>query len=187
MTNKLLNFAFTPNNHSDYKLVTSHLHYSINNSPFGLILIASTKHGVCLVSMAFEKQKAVESLLKKYPHATIEECKMPEHDAFMSFFDLNDKKETKLSIHLTGTIFQMEVWKELTNIPFGQITSYSQVAENIGNPKANRAVGTAIGKNPIFFVIPCHRVIKSTGEIGNYYWGNKLKTEILNWEKDQLK
>jgi len=187
MTNRLLNFVFTQNNDSDYKSATSCLHYSINSSPFGLILIASTVQGICLVSMAFDKVKAVESLQKKYSHARIIEKRMPEHDKFISYFNINEYSDTPLTLHLTGTKFQMDVWKELTKIPFGMTVSYSQIAEKTGKPKATRATGTAIGKNPIFFVIPCHRVIKSTGEIGNYYWGSKLKNEILNWEKNQLK
>jgi AraC family transcriptional regulator of adaptative response/methylated-DNA-[protein]-cysteine methyltransferase len=95
----------------------------------------------------------------------------------------NDWSEvSKIKLHLKGTDFQLKVWDALLKIPKGQLSSYGNIAHEIQNPKAARAVGTAIGSNPVAFLIPCHRVIQSSGEIGGYRWGNTRKTAIIGWE-----
>jgi AraC family transcriptional regulator of adaptative response/methylated-DNA-[protein]-cysteine methyltransferase len=83
---------------------------------------------------------------------------------------------------LKGTDFQLKVWETLLKIPMGRLSTYHNIAEQIGSPKASRAVGTAIGSNPVAFLIPCHRVIQSSGKIGGYMWGNTRKTAIIGWE-----
>ena len=85
-------------------------------------------------------------------------------------------------MHLKATAFQLKVWESLLKIPLGQLSSYGEIAAEIGQPKAGRAVGTAIGSNPVAFLIPCHRVIRATGIIGGYKWGALRKTAIIGWE-----
>ena len=104
-----------------------------------------------------------------------------QQNAFHIFtHDWNQLAQIKL--HLKGTDFQIKVWQSLLRIPVGKLSTYGQVANNIEKSKASRAVGTAIGKNPVAYLIPCHRVIRSTGEFGNYMWGSTRKTAIIAWE-----
>ena len=93
----------------------------------------------------------------------------------------------QVKLHLRGTPFQLKVWEALLKIPFGRAATYSTIAEAINQPKAVRAVGSMVGANPVAYLIPCHRVIKSTGVIGEYHWGSTRKTAILGWESGQLK
>jgi AraC family transcriptional regulator of adaptative response/methylated-DNA-[protein]-cysteine methyltransferase len=88
----------------------------------------------------------------------------------------------EIKLHLKGTPFQIKVWETLLKVPMGDLSTYATIASAINNPKANRAVGSAIGNNPVAFLIPCHRVIKSTGEFGQYHWGSSRKTAIIGWE-----
>ena len=88
----------------------------------------------------------------------------------------------QIKLHLIGTDFQLKVWQTLLKIPLGQLTTCGAIANKIENPNASRAIGTAIGSNPIAFLIPCHRVIQSTGIFGGYMWGNTRKTAIIGWE-----
>ena len=85
-------------------------------------------------------------------------------------------------MHLKGTAFQIKVWEALLKIPMGDVSTYSSIANQIHNPNASRAVGSAVGDNPVAFLIPCHRVIRSTGEFGQYHWGTIRKTAMLGWE-----
>lgn len=91
-----------------------------------------------------------------------------------------------IKLHLKGTAFQMKVWESLLKIPMGRLLSYGSVAESIGNPKASRAVGSAIGDNPVAFIIPCHRVIQSTGAYGQYRWGSARKYAMVGWEAAKI-
>jgi AraC family transcriptional regulator of adaptative response/methylated-DNA-[protein]-cysteine methyltransferase len=88
----------------------------------------------------------------------------------------------KIKLHLKGTPFQIKVWNALLQIPVGSLKSYLEIANEIGDPKASRAVGTAIGNNPIAYIIPCHRVITSSGNLGGYHWGIDRKSAIIGWE-----
>ena len=95
-------------------------------------------------------------------------------------------KLDKIKLHLKGTDFQLKVWQALLQIPFGQLDTYGSVAETIRHPRAARAVGTAIGSNPVAFLIPCHRVIQSSGAVGDYMWGPVRKTAIIGWEASRI-
>ena len=100
----------------------------------------------------------------------------------MCFFNHDASKWPKINLHLQGTEFQVKVWNALLDIPFGTSTNYISIATEIENPKASRAVGTAIGKNPIAFIIPCHRVVQTNGQLGGYRWGIDRKAELIKWE-----
>ena len=103
------------------------------------------------------------------------------------FIFQNDWKQLpEIKLHLNGTAFQLKVWESLLKIPKGGITTYGAIAQNIDTPKASRAVGTAIGNNPVAFLIPCHRVIQASGNIGGYRWGNTRKSAIIGWEAAKL-
>jgi AraC family transcriptional regulator of adaptative response/methylated-DNA-[protein]-cysteine methyltransferase len=91
----------------------------------------------------------------------------------------------QVKLHLKGTDFQLKVWETLLKIPMGELATYGKIAEKIHKPRASRAVGTAIGNNPVAFLIPCHRIIQSSGHFGGYMWGNTRKTAIIGWEAAQ--
>jgi AraC family transcriptional regulator of adaptative response/methylated-DNA-[protein]-cysteine methyltransferase len=92
----------------------------------------------------------------------------------------------KIKLHLKGTAFQLKVWETLLKIPMGQLTTYGGIAKSIQQPNASRAVGTAVGDNPVAFLIPCHRVIQSSGIIGQYHWGSIRKKAMIGWEAAQV-
>lgn len=158
------------------------LNYSFAESPFGSLLIASTPKGVC--HMAFEKneENGLDNLIHKFPNAVIErKLDLLQQNALFIF--QNDWSQlSEIKLHLKGTHFQLKVWESLLKIPMGKLSTYGKLAAQIGNPNASRAVGTAIGSNPVAFLIPCHRVIQSTGTFGGYMWGPARKTAIIGWE-----
>ena len=158
------------------------IHYSFAETPFGDIIIGSTHKGICHLAFVDDHQEGISSLSKAFSNASIrQKTDIMQQDALRFFSgDWNDLRKVKL--HLKGTPFQVKVWQTLLQIPFGNMSTYATVAGHIDQPKASRAVGTAIGSNPVAFLIPCHRVIRSTGIIGDYHWGTARKTAILGWE-----
>ncbi|WP_353124711.1 methylated-DNA--[protein]-cysteine S-methyltransferase [Parapedobacter pyrenivorans] len=158
------------------------IHYSFAESPFGNLIIASTNKGICHMAFCDDQQIALENLTRKFPDAAFS-CEldlMQQHALFIFRNDQNRLHDIKL--HLKGTDFQLKVWEALLKIPMGRLSTYGAIAEEIGTPTASRAVGTAIGSNPVAFLIPCHRVIQSTGNVGGYLWGSTRKTAIIGWE-----
>ena len=158
------------------------INYSFAESPFGEIFVASTSKGVCCMEFADNHEIAFNSLLQKFPNAKFSQIvdKIQQNALFIFTQDWSKLKEIKL--HLKGTDFQLKVWDALLKIPMGGLTTYGDIATEINNPKACRAVGTAIGENPVAFLIPCHRVIRSSGALGNYHWGEIRKTANIGWE-----
>ncbi len=158
------------------------IRWSIQESPFGPCLIAVTDRGLChlaFLDSELNPQQALEGLKKKWPQAqVVEKVKETAQTAKMIF----EGQGEKLSILLGGTAFQLKVWEALLRIPSGHLASYSDIAKAIGTPGASRAVGTAIGQNSIAYLIPCHRVIRETGEFGAYRWGGERKCALLAWE-----
>jgi len=158
------------------------INFSYAETPFGDVLIASTPKGICHISFVNERKKAFQVLKNRFQKASfIQKTDMLQQNALQIFKeDWNNLDEIKL--HLKATPFQIRVWETLLKIPFASITSYSNIANAIHLPTASRAVGAAVGANPVAFLIPCHRVIRSTGIIGDYHWGNDRKTTIIGWE-----
>lgn len=158
------------------------INYSFAESPFGNVIVASTDKGVCYMAFENDETEALEQLKNKFPNAAFH----PKSDLIQQnalFIFQNDwEKLPEIKLHLKGTDFQLKVWETLLKIPMGNLSTYGTIAEQIGNPKASRAVGTAIGSNPVAFLIPCHRVIQSSGATGGYMWGNTRKTAIIGWE-----
>ncbi|MGC4104338.1 bifunctional helix-turn-helix domain-containing protein/methylated-DNA--[protein]-cysteine S-methyltransferase [Ferruginibacter sp.] len=158
------------------------INYSFAATPFGDIIIASTAKGICHLSFTWDKKTDLESLRHAFPNAKlIEQTDALQKNALL-FFNGDWENLQKIKLHLKGTAFQLKVWQTLLHIPFGNVATYGSVAGGIDNPKASRAVGTAIGDNPVAFLIPCHRVIRSTGVLGDYHWGSNRKTAMLGWE-----
>lgn len=158
------------------------VNYSFAESPFGNLIVASTSKGVCYMAFENDEGKALNNLKEKFPNATFQQRLdlMQQNALFIFQDDWNKLPEIKL--HLKGTEFQLKVWETLLKVPMGKLSTYGNIAEQIGNPNASRAVGTAIGSNPVAFLIPCHRVIQSSGNFGGYMWGSSRKTAIIGWE-----
>ena len=162
------------------------LYYSFIQSHFGEILVASTEKSVCLIWFVDDRNEAVAALSKRFPETSIEEKAEDLHQAILQFFQPDDSKWPKLHVQVQGSPFQLKVWKELLQIPLGQLTNYKNIADQIGQPNASRAVGTAIGKNPIAYLIPCHRVVQTNGQLGGYMWGINRKSAIIKWEQEAI-
>ncbi len=158
--------------------------YGIHKTPFGLALIAIEKQKVIHLSFIDPNKKstAINNSKKIWPEAEIvrrdTETKKYIKDIFSTKKSIYSKK-----LIMQGTDFQRKVWKALLGILFGKTSTYAEIAKKVGSPKAVRAVGSACGKNAIAFLIPCHRVLTSTGKIGGYRWGTKRKEALLAWER----
>ena len=160
------------------------INYSFSETPFGNVIIASTKKGICYLAFYDDKNQAFEKLHAIFPNAAYEQLTDIHQANALSFFSKNWDDAAKIKLHLKGTPFQVKVWEALLKIPMGKLSTYSAIAGSINNVKASRAVGTAVGDNPVAFLIPCHRVIRSTGEFGNYHWGSVRKTAMIGWEAE---
>jgi AraC family transcriptional regulator of adaptative response/methylated-DNA-[protein]-cysteine methyltransferase len=156
--------------------------YGFHETPFGECLLAVTPRGICsLVFVGPEtRSAALNELQGNWREATLVKDQNAGKDAIKSIFGQNrDQTQTKLKVLLRGTNFQVKVWEALLRIPEGAVVSYGSLAETIGHPGAHRAVGTAASHNPVGYLIPCHRVLRANGEIGDYHWGETRKRAIL--------
>ncbi|MDD4922987.1 MAG: methylated-DNA--[protein]-cysteine S-methyltransferase [Bacteroidales bacterium] len=158
------------------------IHFSFSEGPFGKMMVASTQKGLCSISLVDDETLAMDHLKKKFPKAAYKEMKEGSHQNALSILTNDWNNLSPIKLHLKGTEFQLKVWKALLTIPFGKLVSYGDIARQINHPKAYRAVGSAVGDNPVFFLVPCHRVIQASGEYGNYYWGTEVKKAIIGWE-----
>ncbi len=159
-----------------------HINYSFAESPFGALIVASTQKGICCMAFEDEEHKALNDLKAKFPNAVFRrKLDLLQQNALFIF--QNDRSRLhEIKLHLKGTDFQLKVWESLLKIPMGKLSTYAGIAAQSGNPNAYRAVGTAIGNNPVAFLIPCHRVIRASGNFGGYMWGSVRKTVIIGWE-----
>ncbi|MBK1438970.1 methylated-DNA--[protein]-cysteine S-methyltransferase [Parapedobacter sp. ISTM3] len=173
---------------AEYKNGGQHLtiRYSFAQSPFGTLIVASTDKGICHMAFCDDEQTALGILKQKFANASFAHVPEPVHQDALAIFqgDWHNLREIKL--HLKGSAFQLKVWESLLKIPMGGLTTYGTIAKEIGRSSASRAVGNAIGSNPVAYLIPCHRVIQSTGALGDYMWGNTRKTAIIGWENAQI-
>ena len=158
------------------------IHYSFAESPFGNILVASTQKGICHMAFADDEQKALQELRHKFPNASYRQMVDLIQQNALYIFTHDWSRLDQIKLHLKGTGFQLKVWETLLKIPVGGLSTYKTIAAEIEHPKAMRAVGSAIGQNPIAFIIPCHRVIQSAGTFGNYHWGTTRKSAMIGWE-----
>ena len=134
------------------------------------------------MAFADDEQKAFSELHKQFPNATYHQVVDLIQQNALYIFTKDWSKLNEIKIHIKGTEFQLKVWEALLKIPLGQLSTYGSIASSIENPNASRAVGSAIGDNPVAFIIPCHRVIQSTGVVGQYHWGSSRKTALIGWE-----
>jgi AraC family transcriptional regulator of adaptative response/methylated-DNA-[protein]-cysteine methyltransferase len=158
------------------------INYSFAESPFGNILVASTQKGICHMAFADDEQEALQVLRRQFPNAVYKQVVDRIQQSALYIFAQNWSRPEQVKLHLKGTDFQLKVWETLLKIPSGSLTTYKGIAGKINNSNALRAVGTAIGQNPIAYIIPCHRVIQSAGTLGNYHWGATRKQAMIGWE-----
>jgi len=161
------------------------INYSFAETPFGKVIVASTHKGVCYMAFEEDEKKSFERLKSKFPNATYQKQIDVLQQNALSVFHSDWSKLHEVKLHLRGTGFQLKVWESLLKIPMGTLATYGTIAQQIGNPHASRAVGTAVGSNPVAFLIPCHRVIRSSGVLGNYMWGATRKAAIIGWEQSK--
>ncbi|MCL4528863.1 MAG: methylated-DNA--[protein]-cysteine S-methyltransferase [Chloroflexi bacterium] len=163
------------------------IRYGIHPTPFGKCLIGATDRGICHLSFVQASEgDAIDALVTDWKEARMIEDNRATAPLVAPIFLLNARGQTPLHLHLRGTNFQLKVWEALLNVPTGAVTTYQRLAARIGQPTASRAVGTAVGHNPIAVLIPCHRVIRSVGEFGNYRYGAPRKMALLGWEQAQV-
>ncbi|MBZ4394463.1 methylated-DNA--[protein]-cysteine S-methyltransferase [Myxococcus faecalis] len=176
--------AMTP---GEFKLAGDGLtiHHGVHASPFGDCLIAVCERGICgLHFLTGESEvEALESLREQWPKASfIESTKLTAPWAGRIFPQTPPRERTPLSVLVKGTPFQVQVWQALLRVAPGDVATYEDLAKAIGRPKAVRAVGSAVGDNSVALLIPCHRVLRKTGVIGDYRWGSSRKQVMLAWE-----
>jgi AraC family transcriptional regulator, regulatory protein of adaptative response / methylated-DNA-[protein]-cysteine methyltransferase len=161
------------------------VYYGFHPAMFGTALVMATERGLCGLAFADpgEEKAAITDMRSRWPRATYVEDSARTAPLCARIFDKKLWREDRpLRVVLIGTDFEVRVWETLLRIPLGRATTYSDIANNIGKPKAPRAVGAAVGKNPISFVVPCHRVIGKSGELTGYHWGLTRKRAMLGWE-----
>lgn len=152
--------------------------YGLAHTPFGLMLAATTPRGIAMLEFV-GSDFAFDPAATALPNARFtRDDEVAEDIAERAF----GSRREKLHVHVRGTNFQLRVWNALLNVPSGAIKTYAELARDIGEPSAARAVGNALGANPVAVLIPCHRVIASTGIVGNYKWGTEKKRALLAWE-----
>jgi AraC family transcriptional regulator, regulatory protein of adaptative response / methylated-DNA-[protein]-cysteine methyltransferase len=163
------------------------IQYCVHPTPFGPVFIAKTQRGICRLAFLDKEDMAeqLEALKTQWPKAQIRQDSSVTAGIVDAIF-LSGKSAQPLSLWVAGTNFQLSVWRALLRIPPGVLVSYNKIATAIGNPKAVRAVGSAVGANPVAFLIPCHRVIRQSGALGGYRWGETRKHALHAWESARI-
>ncbi|SDD76366.1 methylated-DNA--[protein]-cysteine S-methyltransferase [Pedobacter soli] len=162
------------------------INYSFAESPFGNIIVAATPKGICHMAFYDDQPAALANLQAKFPAARYQQMFDMQQQNALYIFSRDWSKLSQVKLHLKGTEFQLKVWEALLKIPMGKLATYGNLAKQLQNPNASRAVGTAIGDNPVAFLIPCHRVIQSSGALGGYHWGLDRKTAMIGWEAAKM-
>ncbi len=156
------------------------INIAFQDSPFGEVLIATTDRGICAIRFVETTRGAALDMLKaEWTQAQFTEAPMPDYAQLLF---ANSAPNSLIPVHVKGTNFQVRVWQALLQIPEGKLLTYSDVAKHIGQPTATRAVASAIAKNPVGYLIPCHRVINKAGQLHKYRWGGTRKQAIIGWE-----
>lgn len=149
-------------------------------SPFGPVIAMGTTRGICGMGFMAEQDddETYDDLARRWPNATFTK----DPDAIRPWVDAALSMQGEAKLHMIGAPFQLQVWEALLRIPSGHVTTYSEIAQSIGSPRAVRAVGTAVGRNPVSWLIPCHRALRKSGALGGYHWGLPVKRALLAWE-----
>jgi AraC family transcriptional regulator of adaptative response/methylated-DNA-[protein]-cysteine methyltransferase len=163
------------------------IRYGLHSTPFGKCLIGLTDRGICHLGFVQGSEgEAIDALVADWAQAEMIEDSRASAALLGPIFDLAQRRRQPLNLYLRGTNFQVKVWEALLQIPPGAVTTYEQVAGRIGRPTSLRAVGSAVGRNPVAVLIPCHRVIRKIGDFGNYRYGAMRKRALLAWEAAQF-
>jgi len=165
------------------------IRYGFHLTPFGEVLLGSTERGICNLSfvMPAGRSSALEAIRKSWPKADLVEDPSATQPLVEAIFRPQKQHlDEPLHIYLNGSNFQLKVWEALLRIPSGNVVSYRDIAGYLGDPGASRAVGNALAHNPVAVLIPCHRVIHSLGEFGNYHYGEARKVALLGWEMTKV-
>ena len=159
------------------------IRWGLHGSVFGEVVTMATDKGICGMGFTEEmgREAAIADLMQRWPNARFE-----RDDAGLGPLVADAFGGTATKLHLIGAPFQIKVWEALLAVPSGHVTTYSEIAGHIGHAKAVRAVGTAVGRNPISFLIPCHRALRKSGRLGGYHWGLPVKRAILAWESARV-
>jgi AraC family transcriptional regulator of adaptative response/methylated-DNA-[protein]-cysteine methyltransferase len=154
------------------------------DSPFGLSLVMGTEKGICGIGFASEtgEEWAMQDLVSRWPKATFVEDPMFLRPWVLAAYQTDSAALDKTPLYMIGSPLQIKVWEALMRIPSGQVSTYSEIAQSIGMPRAVRAVGTAVGRNPVSWLIPCHRALRKSGALGGYHWGLPVKRCLLAYE-----
>lgn len=178
--------ALTPGNYKQRGAGLT-ITYGLTTSPFGNCLIALTDRGICALRFVAEGEMAtaVSQLQAEWPQAAWVADNGRVASLAPRIFTTPTQPDADLRLYVSGTPFQLKVWQALLTIPPGQVAAYGTIARLLGDKNASRAVGTAVGHNPIAYLIPCHRVIRQNGGFGQYRWGSTRKKAILAWEAAQ--
>jgi len=162
------------------------INYSFAESPFGNMLVASTAKGICHMSFADNEEETLAALKRMFPNAHYRQMVDLLQQNALYIFTQDWKNPDRIKLHLKGTAFQLKVWETLLKIPLGKLSTYGNIAHHLQLSGASQAIGTAVGNNPVAFLIPCHRVIQSTGAFGQYHWGSTRKKAMIGWEAAKL-
>jgi len=160
------------------------INYAWFDSPFGEMLVMGTERGICGMAFTAEcgRDEAMHDMANRWPEAIYAE----HPEKLRDWVDAALGKGAGAKLYLIGAPFQIKVWEALLSIPTGHVTTYSEIAQSIGHPNAVRAVGTAVGRNPVSWLIPCHRALRKSGGLGGYHWGLPIKRALLAWESARL-
>jgi AraC family transcriptional regulator, regulatory protein of adaptative response / methylated-DNA-[protein]-cysteine methyltransferase len=158
------------------------INFSYYDGPFGNMLMASTARGICYIAFSDNDAEALRLLKMKFPEAAFHPTSDQLQQNVLTIFRGDWENLDQIRLHLKGTEFQIKVWETLLKIPSGRLSTYGRIAHQIRKPNASRAVGTAIAENPVAYLIPCHRVILSDGQHGQYRWNSDRKSAIIGWE-----
>jgi len=161
------------------------IRYGVHTSPFGECLLGVTGRGICALGFVTDgdQEATLADLRARWPRAawTRDDAGTAELVGRV-FYHPGGRGDAALALHVQGTNFQIRVWEALLRVPEGALVTYGDLARAVGDPRASRAVGSAVGANPISYLIPCHRVIRGTGVVGNYRWGAARKKALIGWE-----
>jgi AraC family transcriptional regulator of adaptative response/methylated-DNA-[protein]-cysteine methyltransferase len=165
--------------------------YGFHACPFGEALLIATDRGVAGLAFVDEdkgqtRPDALADMMQRWPKARYVEAPQKTAPHAMQIFASEWSRHQPMRLVMIGTDFDIRVWETLLKIPMGRAVSYTDIARHIGSPSASRAVGSAVGRNPISFVVPCHRVLRGDGSLGGYHWGLTRKRALIGWETGRL-
>lgn len=166
--------------------------YGFHSSPFGEALLMATDRGVAGLAFVDEdkgqtRAEALDDMIRRWPRANYVEAPARTAPHARQIFSPHEwRREQPVRLVMIGSDFDVRVWETLLKIPMGRAVSYADIARHLGQPNASRAVGTAVGRNPISFVVPCHRVLRGDGSLGGYHWGLTRKRALIGWETGRV-